>query len=271
MRALRAGSSIFHRVLLACGVLFFLVAGVHHSSAADDAALALFDKGDYLAAADAAAAEGSSTGFALAARATLAEATLRDMPCLECLQRAEALARKAIAADPNNMEGHIHLAVALGYEARIIGPFRARFQRFPEQAKEAVEIALKLAPNSHWALSAAGGFNIEVVRSGGRILGSLLYGASFEDGVDYFHRAIAADPENPLIKLQYALALTSYAFDSRRSEITAVLDACMHGTAENVYEQAMKERARHLLALLNENKRDEYLVLARQYQGFPDS
>ena len=88
--------------------------------------------------------------------------------------------------------------------------------RFPEQAQEEIETALRLAPNSHWALSAAGGFNIEVVRSGGRLLGNLLYGATFENGVSYFHRAIAADPENPLIKLQYALALTGYAFDARR-------------------------------------------------------
>src|SRR5262245_49979560 len=102
MRALSAASSIVHRMLLACGVVVFVVAGVHRSSAADDAALALFDKGEYIAAADAAVAEGSSAGFALAARATLADATLRDMPCFDCLQRAEALARKAIATDPNN-------------------------------------------------------------------------------------------------------------------------------------------------------------------------
>src|SRR5262245_57332983 len=100
--------------------------------AAENAALAQFEKGDYLGAAKVAAAEGTATGLALAARATLADATLRDMPCMECLQNAEAFARKSIAVDPNNMEGHIHLAVSLGYQARIIGPMRARFARFPE-------------------------------------------------------------------------------------------------------------------------------------------
>jgi hypothetical protein len=238
--------------------------------AADNAALAMFEKGDYLGAAKAAAAEGSATSLALAARATLADATLRDRPCMECLQNAERLARQAIAVDPNNMEGHIHLAVSLGYQARIIGPIRARFARFPEQAQQGIETALRLAPNNHWALSAAGGFNIEVVRSGGRFLGNLLYGATFENGVAYFHKAIAADPENPLIKLQYALALTGYSFDARRAEIAAVLDSSVRAKPGNVYERAMGERAGRLLALLNENKRDEFLVLARRYQGFPD-
>ena len=32
----------------------------------------------------------------------------------------------------------------------------------------------------------------------------------------------------------------------------------------------MRERAVRLLALLNENKVSEYLVLARKYQGFPE-
>jgi tetratricopeptide (TPR) repeat protein len=239
--------------------------------AADNAALAMFEKGDYLAAAKAGAAEGNATSLALAARATLADATLRGAPCMECLQNAERYARQAVAADPNNMEGHIHLAVSLGYQARIIGPIRARFARFPEQAKQEIETALRLAPNNHWALSAAGGFNIEVVRSGGRFLGNLLYGATFENGVSYFHKAIAADPENPLIKLQYALALTGYAFDSRRAEIVAVLDSSVRAKPGNVYEEAMRQRADRLLALLNENKVDDYLVLARRYQGFPDS
>jgi len=249
-------------------VVVFAIVPAH--AAENPAALASFTKGDYLAAAKTAADAGGAANLALAARSTLADASLRETPCLECLQNAEALARRAIAADPNNMEGHIHLAVALGYQARIIGPLRARFARFPEQAKAEIETALRLAPNSHWALSAAGGFNIEVVRSGGRLLGGFLYGASFEAGVSYFQRAIAADPENPLIKLQYALALTSYVFDARRAEIAAVLDSCARAKPGNLYEQAMKERAGRLLALLNENKRTEYLVLARKYQGFPE-
>jgi tetratricopeptide (TPR) repeat protein len=266
MRAL--SRSALSNLLGAIAVIFCTVLEPAH--AAETTAFAMFEKGDYLAAAKAGAAEGGATSLALAARATLADATMRDAPCMECLQNAERLARQAIAADPNNMEGHIHLAVALGYQARIIGPLRARFARFPEQAKQEIETALRLAPNSHWALSAAGGFNIEVVRSGGRFLGNLFYGASFEDGVSYFQKAIAADPENPLIKLQYALALTGYAFDARRAEIAAVLDSSVHAKPGNIYEEAMRQRAGRLLVLLNENKVDDYIVLARRYQGFPN-
>ncbi len=237
--------------------------------AAESSALALFEQGQYAKAIDTAAAEGGGVGLALAARATLAEASLRDAACFECLKRAEGFARQAIAADPNNLEGQLQLAVALGYQARIIGPLRARFQRFPEQARNAIETALRLEPNNPWALATARGFQIEVVRSGGRLLGNLFYSASFDDGVAYYQRAIGADPDNAVIKIQYALALTSYAFEARRVEIVAVLDSVTRGPAPDAYGKAMKVRAAQLLDLLNHDKREEYLTLAWRYLGFP--
>src|SRR6185312_14198347 len=48
-----------------------------------------------------------------AASAALADATTRPSPCLDCLYRAEEFARKAIAADPRLVEGHVYLAVAM--------------------------------------------------------------------------------------------------------------------------------------------------------------
>jgi hypothetical protein len=249
--------------------LLLFALGITTATAADNTPLALYESGDYAAAADAASKQGSAAGYALAARAVVAEASLRDAPCMECFKRAEALARQAIAADANYLEGQLQLVVALGYQARLMGPLRARFQRLPEQAQNAIETALHLAPDDQWALSAAGGFNIEVVRMGGRLFGNLFYGASFDDGVAYFKRAIGKDPNNPVIKLQYALSLTSYAFDARRSEITAVLESAAHGPAADAYGKANRERAAGMLDLLQENKTEEYLLLAHRYLGFP--
>jgi hypothetical protein len=67
--------------------------------------------------------------------------------------------------------------------------------------------------------------------------------------------------------LQYSLALTSYAFEARRLEIMAVLDAIVRATPQDAYSDAMRERAMRLLDLLNRDKRDEYLALANRYLG----
>jgi tetratricopeptide (TPR) repeat protein len=247
-------------------VLLLIFSTAVEAAPQDLAALQIYERGDYLAAAEAAEQEGGGEGFALAARSTLADATLREQPCMECMKQAEDFARRAIAADPKYAEGYIELAAALGYEARLMGLFRAKVNRLGEQAKDAIDTALKLTPREPWALAAAGGWNIEVVRLGGRVVG-MLYGAHFDDGVAYYRRALSVDPNNLVISLQYALALTSYAFEARRLEIMAVLDAVVRAMPPDAYSDAMQGRAKKLLDLLNQDKREEYLALANRYLG----
>jgi hypothetical protein len=253
--------------LIAAGVALLLVAaaGPPSNPRAED----YYDRGGYLAAAKAGEDDGSAAGLSIAARATLADATLRDMACLDCLKRAENYARRAIMTDAKYSEGHVELAASLGFQARLVGSLRARLRRYPEQAKEAIDAALKLTPNDPWALSAAGGWNIEVVRIGGSFLGGIFYGASVDDGIALYRKAIAADPGNLVISFNYALSLTGYDFEDKRLEIMAVLDAIARGEPRDAYAAAMKARAVKLLDLLNHDKRDEYQALAHRYLGYP--
>ena len=126
-------------------------------------ALAFYKSGNYQAAIKAGLAENNENGFALAARATLAEETLGDKPCMECLKRAEGYARRAIAAGGRMPESYVYLAAALGHQSRIIGTIRAGMSDYGEQSRDALNTALKINPNFSWALAAMGGWNIEVV------------------------------------------------------------------------------------------------------------
>jgi tetratricopeptide (TPR) repeat protein len=227
-----------------------------------------YDKGGYLEAARVGAAAGDGASLALAARATLAEATLREEACLECLKRAEELARRGIMVDPAYSEGYVELAAALGYQARLVGLMRARLANMPKEAKEAIDKAIMLTPNDPWAMSALAGWNIEVVRMGGSILGSIFFSADVDRGIALYRKAIAADPGNLVIMFNYALALTSYDFEGKRLEIMAVLDAVARGEPRDAYAAALKERAVKLLDLLSQNRRDQYQSLARHYLGF---
>jgi hypothetical protein len=229
----------------------------------------LYARGGYLAAAEAGARIGDGAYYALAARATLADATLREDPCLECLRRAQELARLGISQDPNIVESYVELAAAMGYEARLIGPIRARLASLPGESETAIRKALKLAPDDPWALAAAGGWNIEVARTAGSILANLVYGASFAKGVAYYRQAMAADPGNLVIQLNYALAAGSYDFERRRLEIMAVLETAARGVPADAYSQAMRERAAILHDLLLRDRREEYQALALRYLGFP--
>ena len=232
-----------------------------------NAAMDLYRAGNYEAAVAAGEAEDSGESLAVAARAVLAEANLRDVPCMACLKRAEALARRSVALDTHHPEPYVYLATALGYEARVVGGLRARFARYPEQAKEAIDRALAIAPNDSWSLAAAGTWHIEVVRNGGSLLARALFGARVETGEDYLRRAVAAEPDNLVIRFQRALLL-SRDFEVNRETVTSELAAATMTEPRTAYERALKARAARLLDLIHQNRRPEYMTLVNRYQGY---
>ena len=188
---------------------------------------------------------------------------------MTCLQRAEALARRSIALDTKHPEAFVYLAATLGYEARIVGSLRARFARYPEQAKEAIDRALAVAPNDSWSLAAAGTWHIEVVRNGGSLLARALFGARVETGEDYLRRAVAAEPQNLVIRFQRALLLSGLDLDANREEAVAELATATMTEPRTAYERALKTRAARLLELIRANRRKEYIALVNRYQGYP--
>jgi hypothetical protein len=235
---------------------------------AENAALRLYLDGKYAQAEKAGAAEGDAVGYAIAARAVLADEMMRA-PCLECLKRAEDYAHRAIAADPKYPEGHIYLAVCYGYESRIIGVIEARFKGYAKDGKDNLDAALAEEPNNPWALAAMGGWNIEVVRGGGKTLAKWIYGATIENGRDYFLKALAAAPANPVIRYQYALALGGYDADAYKSDIEDALTRAAVLAPASAYEVFEQARARELLDALKSGDRQKFTQLVRRDQGYP--
>jgi hypothetical protein len=117
---------------------------------------ATYVRGDYEQAARLGEAAHTAPGLAIAARAVLADEVLRDTPCLSCLERAESLARQAVAADPHFAYGQVWLAVSLGYQARIIGAVKARLKDSPAQSRTALDTAVADDPKNAFAVSALG-------------------------------------------------------------------------------------------------------------------
>ena len=231
--------------------------------------MALYKAGDYQGAIRAGVAQNTEAGFDAAARAALAEETLGVSPCLACLKRAEEYARKAIAAGGKSPESYVYLAAALGYEARIVGTLSAGFNGLATDAHDALEKALRVKPEFSWALAGLGSWNIEVVRTGGRMLGSWMYDATFDKGVNYFRRAVAAEPANLVIHFQFALSLASYDLDEQRAAIARELDAAAKGTPTSAYDTEIKRRAAALSSLLAKHEDETVLQLVHKYQGSP--
>jgi tetratricopeptide (TPR) repeat protein len=248
-----------------CAMLFALL--LASSARAGSAALTLYRQGEYERAIAAASAENSADGFALAARAAMAEAMMRS-PCLECLKRAEDFARKSISTNPDLADGHVYLATSLGYQARIIGAVRARLGGYPEEAKHNLDKALASDPKNAWALAALGGWNIEIERGGGVYLARWLYGASLTAGQKYFEAAFKSAPDNLVLRYQYALSLAGLDIDEWASLVSEELTRAVSATPQTAYEKFAQGRARELLTALNKNDYEKFNRLVRRDQGY---
>jgi tetratricopeptide (TPR) repeat protein len=236
--------------------------------AADNSALALFTVGKYAAAEKAGVAAGDAQGYAIATRSVLAD-ELMHTPCLECLQRAEAYARKAIAADPKYPEGHIYLAVTFGYEARIIGIIEARFKGYAEESRQNLDDVLAVEPNNAWALAGLGGWNIEIVRTAGDTLARWTYSASVKTGREYFAKAFAVDPNNLVLRYQYALVLGAYDPETYRKEIEETLTRAAAGTPHSEFDKFEQARARALLEAIKAPDLANFSQMVHHDQGYP--
>jgi len=229
---------------------------------------ASYAKGDYEQAERAGEASHTAPGLAIAARAVLADEVLRDTPCLPCLERAESLARQAIAADPHHAFGQVWLAVALVYQARIIGPVKARMNNSPAQSKAALETAVSDDPKNAFAVSALGGWHIEVVRGGGAFLGGLVYGAKEQQALALFDRAVQLAPGNVAVHYQIALSLAGFNSGKYHARIASELRASLAAVPQTAYEKKIQARAQELSGLMNQD--DAFHARVRKYQGFPE-
>ena len=252
------------------GVVAFLAVCLwSFAASAAGTPLDLYLAGQFTQAEAAGVAQNDSQGFAIAARAVLADDMMREQPCLDCLKRAEDLARRAIAADPKLPEGHIYLAAAVGYESRIIGNIAAQSKGYANEARRELDAALATDPNNPWALAAMGSWHIEIVRSAGVTLARWLFGAKFDVGQDYYSKAFAASPGNLVIRYQYALALAAYNLADYQKDIESELAHAAAGTPASTYETFARTRARELLETLKRGDTATAQRLVRRDQGYP--
>ena len=238
------------------------------AAAADNGLYAIYASGDYPAAEQAGVAAHSAEGYAIAARAALAEGVLQA-PCLDCLKKAESFARQAVAIDPRYPDGQIWLAVSLGYQARIIGIVKARLENAPEQSKAALDAALQSDPKNPFAVSSLGGWHIEIVKGGGSLMARLLYGASESKALALFDQAVRLAPENVAVRYQIGLSLAGFDPDKYRARIQSEWSAAIRAAPGSVYEKAMQDRAAKMLPLLQRGDDSGFAALVRQYQGYP--
>lgn len=232
-------------------------------------ALAAYSDGKFIVAATIAESEGSPDALAFAARARIAEAIMRNDPCMDCLMKAQAMAQSAIAGDPNLAEGYVQLAIAIGFRGRLVSTFEAQSESLAEKGRAAIDQALKLDPRNSWARASLGGWHLEIVHRAGSILASVVYGANEEDGLANFRAALAEEQGSLLLHYHYALSILALDVERFRHEALETLQAGYKDTRTDALLDFTRRRTDKLIESLRTGSVDDIEILVRRYQGHP--
>jgi regulator of microtubule dynamics protein 3 len=112
---------------------------------------------------------------------------------------ATALARQAVAANPNDTWGHFQLAAANGKRLLMLG--KKEQINASKEVRAEIDKALELDPNNHLAWHALGRWHRRMDEIGGakRFFGSIIYGSipkgSFAESEKALRKAIELHPE----------------------------------------------------------------------------
>jgi tetratricopeptide (TPR) repeat protein len=185
-------------------------------------AWSLYHRGDFHGS----AVLGSSLGvpgYAAANKATAIYAHYLEenkQAKLKLFQDIAARADQARGILPSDANSHYLFANALGRYSQSISVLEALAQGLGGKVKDALERTLALQPKHAEAHAALGTYHAEVVSKVGGMLARLTYGASREQALEHYERALALHPESAIARTEYANGLLLLFGNGRLDDAT---------------------------------------------------
>ncbi len=238
-----------YRICLAI-VCLLAPAGVAPAQSIEEARAA-YAEGRFVEAADLARAPGTSEGYALAAD-SLAIHGYYVAPEDEkagLFRRAEELAREAVRLDAANPQAHLQLAHAMGRHAQVAGALKALKEGYATKVREAIEEALRLDPKMAAAHVSLAAWHAGALGAGG-FFAALLYGASGEEALAHFKRALELAPRDKVALFEYATGLLSLDAGGNRAKARDLLERATGLPPEDAFERLVHQKAAERLAAL---------------------
>lgn len=165
-------------------------------------------------------------------------------------ERAKDLAQKAIRLDTSNPEAHLQLAHATGRLAQMTGTWEALNEGYAGQVRDAVQEALRLAPDMVAAHLSLAAWHAGTVSIAG-VMGSVLYGANEEDALAHFERAFELAPQEKTVLLEYALGLLTLNADDSHEKVRDLLERAIALPAKDAHDRIIHRKAVEKLAALD--------------------
>jgi tetratricopeptide (TPR) repeat protein len=168
---------------------------------------------------------------------------------------ATELAKKAVAADPNDTWGHFQLAAANGKRLLMLG--NKEQIAASKAVKVEIDRAIELDPTNDLAYHALGRWHRRIAEISGakRFFGSILYGSipkgSFEESEQYLRKAIELNPD--YVNHYYELGLTLLAL-KKTDEAAQCFQKAIDLPKTTSKDDVLKAQAQTELDKLNKKK-----------------
>jgi tetratricopeptide (TPR) repeat protein len=143
---------------------------------------------------------------------------------IRLFKNAIALCEQHIESAPNELNLHYMHAVAMGRYSQFISMVEALQQGYGKKIKDALDSCLALNPSHAEALVTFGGWNAEIVDKAGAMLGKIMYGATKEQSIENYQKALALTPSSPIPHIEYAYGLQSMYGDMKLDETIKFLE-----------------------------------------------
>ena len=165
-------------------------------------------------------------GYAVANKATAIYANYLEpsqATKLRLFEEVAARAEEAMAALPEQPNSHYLYAYALGRHSQGVSVLEALAQGIGSKIRDALQRTLELEPEHAEAHTALGTYHAEILDKVGGILGGLTYGASKDDAVRHYRKALELHPRSAIARIEYADGLMMMYGKSRLDEATKLV------------------------------------------------
>jgi tetratricopeptide (TPR) repeat protein len=168
-------------------------------------------------------------------------------------RNAESYARRAVAANPNDAEGHFQLARAIGRNAQTMGS-RDRV-KYAAVVRDEALAALKLDPKHAGAMHVLGVWNAEVMRLNGftrmiakNLLGGKVFSeASWDNAQKYLEESVAIEPNRITHRLDLGTVYADRDMkDKAREQFEWIANAPIVDYNDRNYKEAAARKLKDL-------------------------
>jgi len=168
----------------------------------------LMSSGDYAAASEQAALIATADAQSLAAEALLSEIMLGEVEKnKKQAKKARKLAEAALELDPTHQNARLQYAIADGFITRETGDVSAWMKKLPQKTQAVVQAYRTDFPDDVRGDALMGAWHLAIVRKAGDGNARKWFGANVADGQAFYDKAIAFEPDDAVIGVNYAFAM----------------------------------------------------------------